>query len=272
MIIQNNTKTKDKAVCRFLVGFLLCLPVLTSQSFGAVRSIPRIKTGPKLGAQKSCHLSAAEPSLRTSTNCQAIIEHFEKQYGIPDKLLTAIASVESKKSPWAVNAQCRSHFFSKKEDAVSHIKKLQSQGVKNINVGCMQINLPSHGKKFKSIDEAVTPFQNISYAAKLVRHLYDHHGSWEKAVKYYHSDSPHHNVSYKKRVFSVWEKHKQRSAAPLPAAASSHQAPGQTFFSVEPLVTQAANNTPVCAVKKNKFIRVAFGPGAGMSKIHPTKG
>jgi soluble lytic murein transglycosylase-like protein len=185
-------------------------------------------------------------NLQESLNCATLISHFEKKYGIPEKLLWAIARVESKEKPWAVYARGRSHFFSSKEVAIAHVEKLKARGVKNINVGCMQINLQSHGKRFKTLGHAFTPYNNIEYAAKLMKRLYDQHGSWEEAVRYYHSSLAVHNVGYKHRVYSHWA-----------------DAKGEVYT--------AAYDAPVAdslekAQEKAPFFKVGFGPGVGVSK------
>lgn len=138
----------------------------------------------------------------TKVDCAQIIKKHEAQHNIPDQLLGAIAHVESKQHPWAVNAQGKSRFFKSKEAAVAHVDTLKKKKVKNIGVGCMQINLSAH--KFKSLDIALDPENNIAYAAKLIRRLYDQYGSWDVAVRYYHTSNPKYNQAYKARVYRVW--------------------------------------------------------------------
>lgn|GEM_PF-846019 len=188
-------------------------------------------------------------SLEHSTNCQAIISHFEKIYNIPEKLLASIATVESKNCPWAVNALRKSKFFPTKDAAVQYIQKLKAQGVKNINIGCMQINWQSHGRRFNSVGDILTPYQNIAYAAKLMKILYTQHGSWEKAVRYYHSSSSIYNIAYQNRVYSVWAKKKGEVYSPQTISWDSK--PSEPARMVD---------------NKKPFIRIAFGPGAGVSK------
>ncbi|MBY0280833.1 MAG: transglycosylase SLT domain-containing protein [Alphaproteobacteria bacterium] len=193
--------------------------------------------------------TGTKSSLESSTNCPEIIRHFEKQYGIPDKLLASIAVVESRNSPWAVYALKKSRFFSTKEGAIDYIQKLKAKGVKNINIGCMQINLQSHGRRFKSLNDILPPYHNIAYAAKLMKVLYAQYGSWEMAVKHYHSSSSIYNVSYKDRVFSVWAHKKGETYTASPQTISWDQ-------------KQASN----LVEEKQPLIRIAFGPGAGVSK------
>ncbi|RZI46280.1 transglycosylase SLT domain-containing protein [Candidatus Finniella inopinata] len=180
---------------RFSIG-LIGLFSISNQGYSAIHG-PTLKT-----AHKN---PTAEDTLIHSHNCQEIVAFFEKKHGIPGKLLSAIARVESGKAPWAVNARGRAHHFRTKEKALQFIQTLKDQGVKNINVGYMQINLQSHGRKFKKLEDVLTPYHNIAYAAKLIKHLYDRYGSWAEAIRFYHSGSSYHNLPYQRKVFKAWE-------------------------------------------------------------------
>ncbi|CAO5683113.1 MAG: hypothetical protein HEEMFOPI_00850 [Holosporales bacterium] len=153
-----------------------------------------------------CASIANKKLIKHSASCRDVIKNLEKTYGIPDNLLYAIAHVESKIHPWAVNAQGKSRFFQTKDQAVHFAQSLKRKNVKNIGVGCMQINLSSHGKKFKSLSDAFDPHQNIAYSAKFLKSLYDRFGSWERAVEFYHTANPLYNAPYRARVYRVWNK------------------------------------------------------------------
>ena len=140
------------------------------------------------------------------TDCKSIIKDLEKKYNIPDNLLFSIAQVESKLHPWAVNAQGKSRFFKSKEQAVHFAQGLKQKKVKNIGVGCMQINLSAHGRKFGSLNDAFDPSVNITYSAKLLKSLHDRFGDWKRAVELYHTANPHYHVPYRARVYRVWHK------------------------------------------------------------------
>lgn len=144
--------------------------------------------------------------LKTSTNCSLLVRHFEKKYNLPENLLQAVAIVESKKCPWAVSYGKVSRCFFSKSSALQFVKTLQSQGVKNISVGCMQINLLFHRKKFSSLDAALTPYQNIEYGARLIHRFYQKYRCWERAIRYYNSRFSSYNLPYKKKVYKVWQK------------------------------------------------------------------
>ena len=42
----------------------------------------------------------------------------------------------------------KDRFFSSKAAAITAVRKLQADGVRNIDVGCMQVNLKYHPKVF----------------------------------------------------------------------------------------------------------------------------
>lgn len=174
---------------------------------GIISTIVSLKASPPQPPFKTSQKTAGNQiSLQKSLNFKELIGFFEKKYDIPQNLLVAIAKVESAVSPWAINAPGRSRIFHNKNAALNYIKSLQQQGVTNINVGYMQINLASHRRKFKNLEETLTPYYNIAYAAHLIKRLYLRYGSWETAVRYYHSFSSEHNVIYQQKVYNTWQK------------------------------------------------------------------
>jgi hypothetical protein len=155
--------------------------------------------------------SAAVPSFPlTKQNCQQQINQIEKEKGIPCGLLEAIAHIESKLNPLIVNAGGKAHFFHSIESAANFIREKQKQGYRNISVGPMQLHVPSHRHRFKSLEDMLDPKQNINYAASLFKRLERQYGSAEAAVRHYHSDNPAANGRYKDRVFGAWAKIKHR--------------------------------------------------------------
>lgn len=139
----------------------------------------------------------------------ALLSSVENMFHIPQHLLMAVAFVESKWNPWAVNAQGRAFYFNTKEKAVRFVQKLQRNNVKNIAVGYMQINLSIHGRRFKSLADAFDPEKNIAFGAKLIQRHYKKFDSWEAAVRYYHTANKKYNVPYRNRVYKVWGKIKE---------------------------------------------------------------
>ena len=58
----------------------------------------------------------------------------------------------------------------------------------------------------------ISPVKNIDYAARFLKKLHKRHGSWEKAVKYYHSSKSKFNVKYYRKVKAVWKKENNESS------------------------------------------------------------
>jgi len=155
-------------------------------------------------------------NMDTAHVCLNATQIMEKNYNIKKHLLTTIASVESgrwnEKSqqklawPWTINAQGKGYFFNTKAEAVQKVRELRAQGIKSIDVGCMQINLMYHGHEFKSIEEAFDPKHNVEYAAKFLTDLYEaNNKDWLKAAMTYHSSSPKKAQRYRKKIVEAFE-------------------------------------------------------------------
>lgn len=152
--------------------------------------------------------------------CLNATQKMEKAYQIKEHMLTTISSVEtgrwdavSQQStawPWTVNAQGKGTFYNTKAEAVHAVKKLKAQGVKSIDVGCMQINLAYHPEAFDSIEQAFDPEHNVEYGAKFFKNLYDNKDNdWIKAAMAYHSSVPNKALKYKNKIVSRYELVKQ---------------------------------------------------------------
>jgi hypothetical protein len=85
-----------------------------------------------------------------------------------------------------------------------------SQGKKNIDIGCMQVNLIHHRNAFKTLEEAFTPKYNVDYAAKFFLDLKKNYSSWTHAVGYYHSKSAKYYKPYCTAVYNAWLSTKDR--------------------------------------------------------------
>ena len=100
---------------------------------------------------------------------------------LPLRLLGAIAEVESGRPdsagkvrpwPWTINVEGRGEFFASKQQAIDAVRAVQAQGVRSIDVGCMQVNLMHHPNAFASLDAAFDPTANALYAARFLNTLY----------------------------------------------------------------------------------------------------
>lgn len=161
------------------------------------------------------NIYAAVPDYNDALLCINQTEKFEKEYDIKKYLLTAISNVETGHWndtyktkvawPWTVNAEGKGYYYSSKKEAIAKVKKLQKQGIKSIDVGCMQINLKYHPKAFSSLDEAFNPKKNVEYAANFLTKLYDEHNDWLKAASSYHSRNKTKGGIYKTKVIDVFD-------------------------------------------------------------------
>ena len=147
-----------------------------------------------------------------STYCDAAIAGAERAIRLPPRVLSAIAEVESGRPdagtgalrpwPWTINAEGRGQFFETKAQAIAAVRALQLQGMRSIDVGCMQVNLMHHPNAFSSLDDAFDPQSNALYAARFLNTLYAASGSWLQAIAAYHSETPAIGADYQRRVMA----------------------------------------------------------------------
>jgi len=150
--------------------------------------------------------------------CFEATRKIEAEYNLPPHILSAIALTESGKQnvyykkkiqspwPWTANVRGKGKFFASKTAALRTFEKLIENNDDMFDVGCMQINWHYHKQAFSSIEEALTPYYNVQYAAEFLTSLYEKTGSWPKAVERYHSSTPVHYKRYRKVVASNWLK------------------------------------------------------------------
>ena len=158
--------------------------------------------------------------------CRAGIRAAEANAGIPAHLLMAIGRAESNRAdpitgvfhpwPWTINAEGRGSFFPDRAAAIAAVRQLQAQGVRSIDIGCMQINLRHHPNAFASLEEAFDPVANTRYAARFLSELRAELGDWNRASAAYHSRTPEFGSRYQARVAELWAQ-ESRSPAPVPA-------------------------------------------------------
>jgi hypothetical protein len=82
--------------------------------------------------------------------CQRATQHAEASRALPRDLLAAISFAESGQWdaekqeiiawPWTVTSGGKGHYFPDKQAAIAYVRELQRQGVRNIDVGCLQVN------------------------------------------------------------------------------------------------------------------------------------
>ena len=146
--------------------------------------------------------------------CENTIESVELQTDIPKGLLLGIGKAEAIRKinnkyiiwPWTANHAGKSLFFDNKEQMKNYVFKNLKRKDFNIDVGCMQINIKWHKNNFKKISDMFEVNPNISYAASFLKQLKNKHGSWDKAIKHYHSSDPKKNNPYLIKVKNFWKK------------------------------------------------------------------
>lgn len=135
-------------------------------------------------------------ALKESLDCSELIRYFERRYDIPTGLLAAIAWVESRGHLWAINNLSSSRYCKSQEEAIIYVRQLERSNQPSISIGCMQVNWQVHKDQFADLNEALTPYYNIKFAAKLLKSLYKRFGSWEKAIGWYNPKGNKPNRTY----------------------------------------------------------------------------
>lgn len=156
----------------------------------------------------------AAAEMGAENACGVAIAQHETRQSIPPQLLAAIALAESGRWdktrrasfawPWTVTSGPDTRYLASKGEAMAYVESLRGRGVRNIDVGCMQINLQHHARAFRTLEEAFDPFVNVAYGAQFLRELRDETRSWSEAVSRYHSSNRALNLPYRERVYRLW--------------------------------------------------------------------
>ena len=164
----------------------------------------------------------AGESLDSTWNiCREHTARAERARDLPSHLLGAIALTESGRWhagqganlawPWTVMAEGRGRYLPSKAAAIETVRRLQAQGVRNIDVGCMQVNLRYHPEAFENLEEAFDPAVNVAYAADFLMDLRQEARSWTRAVGQYHSRRAIPGNRYRAKVFKAWREERHRA-------------------------------------------------------------
>lgn len=167
-----------------------------------------------LGLHSAPAPAQTAPSNADAAVCQRFVQSSERAQRIPQGLLAAISLVESGRGvgpngtvvawPWTINAGGEGQYFDTKEEAIAATRQLIADGLRSIDVGCMQINLRYHPNAFPSIETAFDPARNVAYGASYLRQLHRVQGSWPKAVERYHSSDDGRRADYREKVLATW--------------------------------------------------------------------
>tara|TARA_A100001037_G_scaffold277124_1_gene276899 strand:- start:2114 stop:2644 length:531 start_codon:yes stop_codon:yes gene_type:complete len=91
-------------------------------------------------------------------------------------------------------------FFPTKTAAIEHVRSLKAIGIRNIDVGCMQINLLHHPNAFDDLETAFNPSANATYDARFLNKLFGAHKSWSEAIRRYRSSTAKFHRPYHAKV------------------------------------------------------------------------
>lgn len=151
--------------------------------------------------------------------CTEAVATAERNENIPRHLMAAISLAESGRWnsdrqakfswPWTVMAEGEGRFLPTKAAAIATVRDLQARKVRNIDVGCMQINLRYHPDAFDSLDEAFDPAANVAYGSRYLKTLFDETRSWQQAAGRYHSATPEFNRPYRMRILKLWNEQRR---------------------------------------------------------------
>lgn len=159
--------------------------------------------------------AAGLPPPSASALCETAVTSAEFTARLPPRLLGAIAAVESGRVdpqtaavrpwPWTINAEGIGQFLPTKAKAIAAVRELQAQGVRSIDVGCLQVNLMFHPDAFPSLEAAFDPPTNARYAARFLNRLYGDGRDWARAIGAYHSLTPVLGDGYRTLVMARWQ-------------------------------------------------------------------
>jgi len=155
--------------------------------------------------------------------CDQSIEHVASTSVVPRDVIFKIARLESGRSidgrhvswPWSLNNGGKGYFLKDRATALSTLAQLKAQGKTNVDVGCMQLNIRWHADFFHSPEQMINPLDNVRYAARYLEQLYKETGSWDKAVKFYHSRNAEFNTVYYEKYKKMKPPHPSQMVASL---------------------------------------------------------
>lgn len=154
-------------------------------------------------------LSSLIAALPASANpCEAEILRASARYGVPTGILYAVGLAETgvrgSLQPYALNIGGKASFPPTAEAAMRQIGQARRQGVRLIDIGCMQINEYYHAEHFKKVSDMLNPRLNVDYAARFLVTLKKRNRTWSMAVARYHA-GPDNNPAQKVYVCRIIE-------------------------------------------------------------------
>lgn len=166
--------------------------------------------------------------------------------------------------PWTLNVQGQGYYFPTRAAALKKLREVLASGVRNVDIGCMQINYRWHGENFASIEEMMSPEANAEYAARFLTRLKDRHGSWEEATRNYHSADDDRGEAYLGRVKRVIAKLPQQQPSFVASTAGGADRPAlQATMYRQAVVRQQHGVLALAGTPLIDVAGIAVGQGGG---------
>ncbi|WP_159712954.1 transglycosylase SLT domain-containing protein [Geminicoccus flavidas] len=222
--------------------------------------------------------TSAEDTARTAALCLDAASRAERLVDLPEGIVTGIMLAETgrwskalRRSypwPWTVTSGSEAWYADSRAAAIATVRRLQAEGRRNIDVGCMQINLYWHPDAFRTIEEALDPIRNVAYGIAFLGELYAERGSWRSAVAAYHSRDPERGRTYLARVEKLQEQYRSWGEEVVVVVRADTAPAGMKLFGrlgpTRPLF--GANDTPrQRAVARGGLLLAALAPPAGVA-------
>ncbi len=148
-----------------------------------------------------------------SNLCDAAASVASRETGVPLVVMQAITRTETGRSladadgiqpwPWAINQGGKGGWFDTEQEARAVAELAVSQGFRNIDIGCFQLNHRWHAKGFTSLEAMFDPLENARYAARYLQEKYQETGDWSLAAGAYHSGTPEFSERYRSRFDEI---------------------------------------------------------------------
>ncbi|MDT3671755.1 MAG: transglycosylase SLT domain-containing protein [Aromatoleum sp.] len=114
---------------------------------------------------------------------------------LPPKLLFAIAIQESVMQwgalalpwPWTLNVRRSPRRYQRNPEAVTELKRVLAQGVRNVDCGPMQVNWHYHADKLRTPELALDPWHNLRVAGAILLDRRRSASNWFDATGAYHN-------------------------------------------------------------------------------------
>ena len=223
-------------------------------------------------------------------DCEVLAARAGAEAGVPEGVLAAIARVEAGRGigggqrrawPWTLNQGGDGSFHPDKATALAKAETLIAQGVRNLDLGCMQLNWRWHAAAFTGADEMLDPVANTRYAALFLAELARRNGSWERAVALYHSSDPARGTAYAGKVAAALAEVLTEAGRPDAAALALAAAPPAQTAALSPADGEAVraraaarvagilalSRGPIIAAGAARDLRQVRAPGFGLGPL-----